>query len=45
MVTWLWAGALIIFIGGFTSLLPPALFERRRSTATARSSAAARELV
>jgi hypothetical protein len=45
MVTWLWAGALIIFIGGFTSLLPPALFERRRSTAAARSPAAARELV
>jgi cytochrome c-type biogenesis protein CcmF len=44
MVTWLWAGALIIFIGGFTSLLPPALFERRRSTATARSPAAVREL-
>jgi cytochrome c-type biogenesis protein CcmF len=45
MVTWLWVGALIVFIGGFTSLLPPGLFERRRSTAPARSPAAARELV
>ncbi len=30
MVTWLWAGALIIFIGGLTVLLPARLFAGRR---------------
>jgi cytochrome c-type biogenesis protein CcmF len=43
LVTWLWSGALIIFLGGMTSLLPPGLFERRRSTAPARVGATAQE--
>jgi cytochrome c-type biogenesis protein CcmF len=43
LVTWLWSGAFIIFLGGMTSLLPPGLFERRRSTASARVGATAQE--
>jgi cytochrome c-type biogenesis protein CcmF len=30
LVTWLWVGALIIAIGGLTSLIPASLFTRRR---------------
>jgi cytochrome c-type biogenesis protein CcmF len=45
MVTWLWVGALIIVLGGLTSLIPAAVFARRRSPAADRSRVAARELV
>jgi cytochrome c-type biogenesis protein CcmF len=31
LVTWLWTGALIVFLGGLISLVPPALLARRRS--------------
>lgn len=44
LVSWLWAGALIIFLGGLTALLPPGLFARRRSPALEHSSVAVREL-
>jgi cytochrome c-type biogenesis protein CcmF len=44
LVTWLWAGALIIFLGGFISLLPPGLFARRRSPEPEHSRVAVREL-
>ncbi len=44
MVTWLWAGALIIALGGLTSLLPPGLFTRRRNPAPEHSRVAVREL-
>jgi cytochrome c-type biogenesis protein CcmF len=45
LVTWLWTGALIIFLGGFISVVPPGLFGRRRSPAPERSRVAVRELV
>ena len=45
MVTWLWAGAIIIVIGGLTSLIPAGVFARRRKPAVERSRVAARELV
>jgi cytochrome c-type biogenesis protein CcmF len=44
LVTWLWAGALIIAIGGLTSLLPATLFARRRSPAIEHAPVAVREL-
>ena len=46
LVTWLWAGALIIAIGGLTSLMPGSLFlrRRRRSPAPEHSRVAVREL-
>jgi cytochrome c-type biogenesis protein CcmF len=44
LVSWLWAGALIIFLGGLTSLLPPGLFARRRSPAIEPPRVAVREL-
>lgn len=44
LVTWLWTGALIIFFGGFISVLPPGLFARRRSPALDRAPVAVREL-
>ena len=44
LVSWLWGGALIIFLGGLTSLLPPGLFARRRSPAIEHSRVAVREL-
>jgi cytochrome c-type biogenesis protein CcmF len=44
LVSWLWTGALIIFLGGFISLLPPGLFARRRSPAPEHSRVAVREL-
>lgn len=44
LVSWLWAGALIIFLGGLTSLLPPGLFARHRSPALEHSRVAVREL-
>jgi cytochrome c-type biogenesis protein CcmF len=44
LVSWLWTGALIIFLGGFISLLPPGLFARRRSPAPEPARVAVREL-
>ncbi|HWE59540.1 MAG TPA: cytochrome c-type biogenesis CcmF C-terminal domain-containing protein [Solirubrobacteraceae bacterium] len=44
LVTWLWAGAIIIFCGGLISLLPPGLLARRRSPAPEHSRVAVREL-
>jgi cytochrome c-type biogenesis protein CcmF len=44
LVTWLWAGAAIVFLGGLISLVPPALLARRRSAAPQRSPVAVREL-
>jgi cytochrome c-type biogenesis protein CcmF len=43
MVTWLWGGALIIVVGGLTSLLPPALFARRRGRMPEQAPVAVRE--
>ena len=45
LVTWLWTGAMIAFLGGLISLIPPALLARRRSPALERSRVAVRELV
>ncbi len=45
LVSWLWLGAAIIAFGGFISLLPPALFARRRVRAAERPRVAASELV
>jgi cytochrome c-type biogenesis protein CcmF len=45
LVTWLWTGALIIFLGGLISVVPPGLFARRRSPAPEHSRVAVRELV
>ena len=44
LVSWLWTGAAFILLGGFISLLPPALVARRRVTAPARRPMAVREL-
>jgi cytochrome c-type biogenesis protein CcmF len=44
MVAWLWAGALIIVIGGLTSLIPASLFARRRSISPEHARVAVREL-
>ncbi len=44
MVAWLWAGALIIVIGGLTSLIPASLFARRRSVSPEHARVAVREL-
>ncbi len=44
LVTWLWTGAAIIFIGGLISLVPPGLLARRRSPAVERPRVAVREL-
>lgn len=44
LVTWLWAGAVIIFLGGLISLLPPALLAPRRSRVAQPSRVAVREL-
>ncbi|HEX3802746.1 MAG TPA: cytochrome c-type biogenesis CcmF C-terminal domain-containing protein [Solirubrobacteraceae bacterium] len=44
LVTWLWGGALIIAIGGLTSLLPATLFTRRRRPEPEHSRVAVREL-
>ncbi len=44
MVTWLWAGATIVAIGGLISLIPPSLFTRRRRPAPEHSRVAVREL-
>ncbi|HEX3618303.1 MAG TPA: cytochrome c-type biogenesis CcmF C-terminal domain-containing protein [Solirubrobacteraceae bacterium] len=44
LVTWLWTGALIIFLGGLISVVPPGLFARRRSPALERAPVAVREL-
>ena len=44
LVTWLWGGALIIFLGGLTSLIPPGLLARRRSPALEPARVAVREL-
>jgi cytochrome c-type biogenesis protein CcmF len=44
LVSWLWAGALIIAIGGLIALSPLPVFARRRSLAAAYSSRLAREL-
>ncbi len=44
LVTWLWAGAAIIFFGGLISLVPPTLLPGRRSKVPERSRVAVREL-
>jgi cytochrome c-type biogenesis protein CcmF len=44
LVTWLWAGAAIVFFGGLIAVVPPALFARRRSQAPEHSRVAVREL-
>jgi cytochrome c-type biogenesis protein CcmF len=44
LVTWLWAGAFIIFFGGLISLVPPGLLARRRSPALEQAPVAVREL-
>ncbi len=44
LVTWLWAGAAIIFLGGLISLVPPARVARRRRTRTQPPRVAVREL-
>jgi cytochrome c-type biogenesis protein CcmF len=46
MVTWLWAGAVIIVIGGLTSMIPASVFaRRRRRPMVERAPVAERELV
>ncbi len=45
LVTWLWTGAMIAFLGGLIALIPPALVARRRSPMAERSPVAVRELV
>ncbi len=44
LVSWLWGGAALILLGGFISVLPPALVARRRAPAPARRPVAVREL-
>ena len=44
LVTWLWTGAMIVFLGGLISLVPPALGARRRSPAAEQPRVAVREL-
>ncbi|MGH2861503.1 MAG: heme lyase CcmF/NrfE family subunit [Solirubrobacteraceae bacterium] len=44
LVSWLWAGAMIIFFGGLVSLLPPGLLARRRNPAPESPRVAVREL-
>ena len=44
MVTWLWAGAMIIAIGGLISLIPATLFARRRRLEPEHAHVAVREL-
>jgi cytochrome c-type biogenesis protein CcmF len=44
LVTWLWAGAAIVFFGGLISLIPPGLLARRRRPAPEHASVAVREL-
>jgi cytochrome c-type biogenesis protein CcmF len=44
MVTWLWAGAMIIAIGGLISLIPATLFARRRRPEPEHAHVAVREL-
>jgi cytochrome c-type biogenesis protein CcmF len=44
LVSWLWTGAAIIFVGGLISLVPPAFGSRRRSPALEHQRVAVREL-
>jgi hypothetical protein len=44
LVTWIWTGAAIVFLGGLTALIPPGLLGRRRIPAQQQAPVAVREL-